>query len=142
MNATTALGYAWVEYFAMRNAIKGIIKEFGVTSLAEVKKVVDARPCVEDVRALEQRISQMTFEMNRLREQVKPKDEAIALHQMALEVAIEDVVRIGSICKVPGQVQLNANLYEVGIIRSEVFKAESPRPSTMTKITRWWTESG
>lgn len=49
MNALAALGNARVEYNAIRNAINGIIKEFGVTSLAQVKKVVDVRLSVEDV---------------------------------------------------------------------------------------------
>lgn len=59
MNAVAALGYAQVEYFAMCDAIKGIIKEFGVTNLIEVKKVVDQRPTVEDVRSLEQKATYM-----------------------------------------------------------------------------------
>lgn len=44
MQALATFGDAQMEYIAMQNAINGIIKDFSVTNLAEVKKVVDARP--------------------------------------------------------------------------------------------------
>lgn len=55
MNAMAALGYARVEYFAMRDAIKGIMKDFRVNSLAEVKTVIDKWPTDEDVKFLNRR---------------------------------------------------------------------------------------
>lgn len=53
MNLVMAVGYAREEYNAMRDAINGIQRDFGVTSLAEIKAVIDARPMAEDVKVLE-----------------------------------------------------------------------------------------
>lgn len=127
MTAVAALGYARVEYFGMRDAIKGIIQEFNVTSLAEEKKVVDQRPTIKDVRALEQKATQMIFKINSLKEMVKEKAVAVTHYRSLLEAADEDLVLMGSICEVPSQKQMNSNLYKVGITHSEVFKAETFR---------------
>lgn len=57
MDVVAASGYAWVEYFAVRDAIKGIMKDFSVISLADVKTIIDKRPTVKDVRSLEHKES-------------------------------------------------------------------------------------
>lgn len=57
MNAVGALGYVRIEYLAMRDANNGIMQDFEVTSLADVKTVIDKRPTVEDVRSLEHKAS-------------------------------------------------------------------------------------
>lgn len=135
MNTTTILEYAHVKYFAMRDAIKGIIKDFSVTNLADVKKLVDQTPTVEDVQSLEQNATKMILEINRIKEVVKQKDETITKSQSLLEAAYEDVVRMGSICEVLGVVLMNSNLYEAKIKQSEVFKSETFRKFMKATVT-------
>ena len=124
-NLVYALGYARTEYENMRNAITGLCTEFGVSSLPELKTVIDRRPTVEDVKSLEQRAAQMTMEIGRLRELVKLKDTELGKTRTLMEAAHQDVVRIAGMCEVPATTMLNSNLYEAGISQSEVFKSET-----------------
>lgn len=81
MSAEQYFGEAWMEYYKLKKILKDMLEEFKCKELSQVKKVVDARPSQEQVRGLEQRITELAFDNNRLREQVRIKDGALAAHQ-------------------------------------------------------------
>ena len=138
-NLVYALGYARTEYESMRNAITGLCTEFGVSSLPELKTVIDRRPTVEDVKSLEQRAAQMTMEIGRLHELVKLKDTELGKSRTVLEAAHHNVIQIAGMCEVPATTMLNSNLYEAGISHSEVSRV---KPSRNSSSPPWHTRRG
>lgn len=124
-NACWAIEYAQEEYMRMQRGIAQLCMDFSVQTLAEVREAYNNRPRLEDMQALERKITQIQLENTRLREQVRMQGTELEKNRTMLMSAAEEAVRLGEICEVPAEVRQEANLYREGILNSEVFKAET-----------------
>lgn len=62
MNVVFELGYAKTKYIAMEKTITVLCTEFSVSSLGEVKVVINKILTIEDVKSLEQEASKIIME--------------------------------------------------------------------------------
>jgi hypothetical protein len=131
MNACTAIGYARVEYNRLKDAMEGFCREMGFDTLKEIKDAFEKRFTVEHVSGLqtqiatlEQKVTKMSLEFNKQRGFIDLKDKELIRVRSDLSNTRMELEQLASICEVPGDVRMNSELYQAGILNLDVFKSE------------------
>ena len=125
VNLVYAVGQARERYSLMQVVVKEMCTRLGVHTAEEVIPALERRPTPAQVESMEKKISELTMENSRLRKTVGLKDEELQRSRVKLDEVNRDIVRMCDMTRIPAVETRNSQLYEAGILDSQVFKGDT-----------------